>query len=70
MDRRRRRREAGGIVVGGLLLLAGGYYFLRNTLGFDLAIDWNLIWPIAVIVLGAVVLVGTFTRSGSEEPKP
>jgi hypothetical protein len=70
MDRRQRRRELAGIVFGGLLLLTGGYYFLRNTLGFDLDVDWDMIWPIAVIALGAVILVGTFTHAPTEEPKP
>lgn len=55
-------RDAGGnlaSVIFGLVLIAiGAWYFLDHTL--DLAmprIDWSEIWPLAIIVAGAVVLL-------------
>ena len=41
-------------LIAGLFLVGlGAFFLLRNT--FD--IDWDVVWPIAVIALGAVVLV-------------
>jgi hypothetical protein len=38
----------------------GAYFFVRPYLP---AIDWGRIWPLLLIVLGAVVLVGALRRS-------
>lgn len=57
----RRYRDRGvnttGIVWGAILLAIGGWFFLRETLGFELpSIDWGSIWPVILIVVGAVVI--------------
>ena len=48
-----------GLVFGVILVIVGGVFLLQQTLpGFDSA----LIWPIALIVLGALLLAGAFRR--------
>ena len=64
-----RRLDLGALVIGAIILFAGGYYFLRNTLGFNLdELNWDPIWPIAVIVLGGSIIVGAVLRSGRHQP--
>jgi phage shock protein C len=48
-----------GLVFGVILVIVGGVFLLQQTMpGFDSA----LIWPIALIVLGALLLAGAFRR--------
>lgn len=62
--RQRRRNDGGGLILGGILLLVGIYYLFRQTLGFDIPdLNWNQIWPLILIVVGALVLYGAWTRS-------
>ena len=63
MDRRD-RDGLGALLFGAILLFVGGYYLLRNTLGFDLGeLDGERIWPVAVIVIGALIVIRAFDRS-------
>ena len=64
------RVDLGALIFGALLLLVGGYYLLVNTFGVQLPeLDWDQIWPIALIVLGlAVVAKALQSRSGPEKP--
>ncbi len=61
---RRQQRWGGdsstaGLVFGVILVLIGGLFLLQQTLpGFDSA----LIWPVGLIVLGALLLAGAFRR--------
>lgn len=65
-----RRLDFGAFVLGAVILFAGGYYFLRNTLGFKLdELDWEPIWPVLVIALGASILLEALIRSNRNEPK-
>lgn len=51
-------------MLGAILLLVGGYFLLRNTLGIDIPdLDWDMIWPFAIIGLGALVLVRAMRRN-------
>ena len=48
-----------GLVFGVILVIVGGVFLLQQTMpGFDSA----LIWPIGLIVLGALLLAGAFRR--------
>jgi uncharacterized membrane protein YhaH (DUF805 family) len=68
MNGRARRSDFGAVILGAIIVFVGGYYLLRNTLGWDLGeLDWEPIWPILVIVLGAAILYGALTRSRHEE---
>jgi LiaI-LiaF-like transmembrane region len=62
-----RRRDVGGLVFGGILLAIGIYYLLQQTLGLDIPdLNWDQLWPVALILLGAAILYGNWTRrSGS-----
>lgn len=48
----------------GLVLIAIGLWFFGQvTLGLDLPnLDWNLVWPLALVVIGATVLVSGLAR--------
>ncbi len=64
------RVDVGALIFGAILLLVGGYYLLVNTFGIQLPeLDWDQIWPIALIVLGiAVVARALQYRAGTEKP--
>lgn len=48
-----------GSRIWGVLLIAGGGLALVHTLGLA-AVRWDLIWPVGLVVLGAVVIFGIF----------
>ncbi len=60
---RDRGRDRGGpslaaIVVGLVLLAIGLYYFVDRTLGIALpAVRWGSLWPLILVVIGAVILL-------------
>ena len=56
---RARGAEGVGIAVGAFLVLLGGWLLIRPYLD----IDWALIWPVAVIALGAALIIGAASRS-------
>jgi hypothetical protein len=59
------RRDNGAVVWGLILLAVGVWFFLDQTLGIDLPrIDWRYVWPVILIVIGAIVVIQT-TRRGS-----
>lgn len=61
--RRAHRRDdpVFAIIAGIFLVGLGAYFLLRNT--FD--INWGVVWPVAVIAFGVVVLIAAFRpRSG------
>jgi hypothetical protein len=64
-----RKVDVGALIFGAILLLVGGYYLLVNTFGITLPeLDWDTIWPIALIGLGlAVVARAVASRSGSDK---
>ena len=64
-----RKVDVGALIFGAILLLVGGYYLLVNTFGVTLPeLDWDQIWPIALIGLGlAVVARAIASRSGSDK---
>ncbi len=62
--------DVGALIFGAILLLVGGYYLLVNTFGVNLPeLNWDQIWPIAVIGLGlAVVAKAVQSRASTEKP--
>jgi len=63
-----RRVDVGALIFGAILLLVGGYYLLVNTFGVQLPdLDWDQIWPIAVIVLGISVVAKAVQSRGSTD---
>lgn len=59
--------DVGALVFGAILLLVGGYYLLVNTFGVQLPeLNWDQIWPLAIIGLGILVVARALqTRGGS-----
>ena len=58
-----RRIDVGAILLGLIVLGVGIYYTLVNV--FDLALaelDWDMIWPLAVVALGIGILWGAWSR--------
>lgn len=57
MHRRHFESELPGFLFGAILILVGAYYLLTRTFGMDLPqLDWDQIWPLFVIALGAGIL--------------
>ncbi len=68
---RLRRLDVGAILIGAIILAVGVYYTLENVFGFQLAeLDWDKIWPLAVIALGIGILWGAWGRMGSHGQGP
>ena len=59
-----RRRGSGGAVVFGAILIAAGIWFLVDQYLPD--INTDLLWPVALVVLGIVLLVVALRRPASE----
>ncbi len=51
-------------LVGGLaLVVIGLYFFLDRTLGVTMPrIQWSMVWPVILIVIGAIVLIRAVSR--------
>jgi len=61
------RIDIGWLIAGAIVLFVGGYFFLRNTLGWQLGdLNWDAIWPIAVIGVGVSILFGLRRHPGGE----
>ena len=55
--------RSSSLIVGVVLLLVGLWYFADRTLGIALPrLNWNDLWPIALIVLGAWIIAGPYLR--------
>jgi hypothetical protein len=51
------------IIAGVILLAIGLWYFADRTLGLDLPrLNWNDLWPVALILLGAWIIAGPWLR--------
>jgi TRAP-type C4-dicarboxylate transport system permease small subunit len=62
------RVDVGALIFGAILLLVGGYYLLVNTFGVNLPeLDWDQIWPIALIGLGLAVLAKAVQSRASSD---
>lgn len=70
MDRLR-SIDVGAILIGLIILAVGIYYTLVNVFGLELAeLDWDKIWPLAVIALGIGILWGAWSRLGTHGQGP
>ncbi len=64
MDRMR-RLDVGAVLFGLIVLGIGVYYLFENTFGFALPeLDWDKIWPLAIMALGIALLWGAWARMG------
>lgn len=54
-----------GLIIGGLLVAIGAAFFAREVIpSFDL----DLFWPLILVGLGVVLLVGSVTRGAGAGP--
>lgn len=60
----RHRRGSGGAVVFGLILIAAGVWFLIDE--YLPAFDRDLVWPIALVLVGGALLVVALRRPRAE----
>ncbi len=56
---RKRDERTSALVLGGVLVVAGLFLLLRQLLP---AIDADLVWPVVVVALGVLLLVGATRR--------
>ena len=62
MDRLR-SLDIGAILIGLIIIGVGIYYTLVNVFGFKLAeLNWDMIWPLAVVAVGIGILWGAWTK--------
>lgn len=59
-QRRHRRGGSGGSVIFGLILIGIGIWFLIDR--YMPAFDRGLVWPVALVVLGATLLIVSLRR--------
>lgn len=57
----RRSSDGAGIWVGIGLILLGGWFLLRQYLP---EIDWSYVWPLLIVGVGVMILVGATRRKG------
>ena len=63
--------DLGAILIGVIILGIGIYYTLVNVFGWQLAeLDWDMIWPLAVVALGIGILWGAWSRMGTHGHGP
>lgn len=63
-EQRIRRGGAGGALIFGLILIGLGVWFLIDR--YIPAINGDLLWPVALVVLGIVLLVIALRRPASQ----
>jgi len=54
------------IVIGTGLILLGGWFLVDRYL--SIRIDWDLVWPVLVIALGAVLIAAAIRRGTGRRP--
>jgi phage shock protein C len=63
-QQRLRRGGSGGAVIFGVILIGLGVWFLIDQ--YVPAIDGDLLWPVALVILGVVLLVVALRRPASK----
>jgi len=60
----RRNTGGGGLVFGAILILVGAYFLVREYVP---AIDLDVVWPVAVIVIGGLLVLTALRPGGRSE---
>lgn len=63
-ERPRSRGGSGGAVILGLILIGAGIWFLIDE--YLPAFDRDLVWPVALVLIGAALLLVSIRRSRAE----
>jgi phage shock protein C len=64
-ERRRHRSGEGGVLVGAVLILIGAWFLVQNYLPW---LRISQLWPVALILIGLLLLAGAFRRPGEHRP--
>ena len=51
--------DRAGIVLGGVLVALGAWFLIKDYV----PINWDLVWPVAVIALGGLLIAGAVRRT-------
>jgi hypothetical protein len=66
-----RRRAQNSSLLAGLVLIVLGLFFFAGTQGLIpwnwLNLDWSVVWPVLMILIGAAILAGAFSRVGQAQ---
>lgn len=49
-------KKEGNLIFGLILIVVGGFFLLRNLGWIPYYIDWELIWPVALVGFGAYLI--------------
>jgi len=58
MPENRPQRKRGSIAFGTILIVVG-LLFLLNNLGIFHWLNWSTLWPLILIAIGVLIIVGT-----------
>lgn len=62
--------DIGWLIAGVIIFVVGAYYLLRNLFGITLPeLNWDAIWPLAVIALGLGIVWRTWFTYNHPEVK-
>jgi hypothetical protein len=62
-DATMRNGRNGSLVLGIVILAVGLWYFADRTLGLNLPrLNWDDLWPIILIAIGAWIIAGPYLR--------
>ena len=68
---RLRGLDVGGLLIGLIILGVGVYYFVNQTLGIDIPkLDWDRVWPLFVIALGAGIVLSNWFKKDKGDGGP
>lgn len=56
-----RSAERGSLVLGLILVAAGVFFLVRE---FVPEIQWGRVWPVALLIVGGVLLIGSLRQRG------
>jgi phage shock protein C len=51
--------DRSGLVIGGVLIALGAWFLVRQYI----SINWDLVWPVAVIAVGGVLIASAMRRT-------
>jgi phage shock protein C len=52
--------DRAGFIAGGVLIVLGAWFLVKDYV----PINWDLVWPVAIIALGGIMIAGAMRRRG------
>jgi hypothetical protein len=67
--KRLRNLDLGGVLFGLIVLGVGVYYLLDRTFGISMPnLNWDKVWPLFVVALGAAIVFSSWAKGRGEGP--